>query len=104
MAHAQSSPRGLFAKSRVDVATQQLTDDGTNLVLSGGIKISNKQGLTANSTGLVFANPVSALPSSVDNGVLIGLGTDSTGVFAFINSTGGTHKYLRATSVRTDAS
>jgi len=100
MARPQSSPRGLFAKQRIDVGSAQLTYDANGLVLNGGVKISNAQTLTANSWGLVFGNPASALPGNVDNGVLLGLISNSTGVAGFINTTGTAHKYLQVTSVQ----
>lgn len=107
MAHPQSSPRGLFYKGTIRAQTtlevgsnQQITDNGTNLSFNNGIVISGSQGLTGNSTGLTFVNPASALPGNVDNGVLIGVASDSTGVFAFINQTGTTHVYFNTTSVR----
>jgi len=100
MARAQNSAKGLFAKDRIDVGSNSLTYDSTSLILSAGLQISAAQTITANSTGLVFANPVSALPGSVDNGVLIGLVRNSTGVALFINSTGTTHVYLNVTSIQ----
>lgn len=100
MAKPQSSPRGFWAKNRFDVGSNQLTGNSTALILNAGIKISNAQTITGNSTGLVFGNPASALPGNVDNGVLIGLLSNSTGVALFINSTGTTHKYLNVTSVQ----
>lgn len=100
MARAQNSAKGLFSKNRIDVGGNSLTYNSTALILSAGVKVSNKQTLTANSTGLVFANPASALPGNVDNGVLIGLVSNSTGVALFINSTGTTHVYLNVTSIQ----
>lgn len=100
MARPQNSARGLFAKARVDVGSQQVTYSATHAIFSGGITISNAQGITANSTGLVFGNAASALPGAVDNGVLVGVGSNSTGVFLFVNSTGTTHKYFNLTSVQ----
>jgi hypothetical protein len=100
MAHPQSSPRGLWAKNRIDIGANQLTGNSTALVLSAGIKVSNAQTLTGNTTGVVFGDPASALPGSVDNGVLIGVLSNSTGVALFINSTGTTHKYLNVTAAQ----
>ena len=99
MGRPQNSPRGMFAKSRVDVGAQQLTDDATNLVLSGGIKISNARSLTANSTGFVAGTTESAIPTT-DEGAAFTIGENSTGVFMAINSTGTTWKYLNTTSVQ----
>ena len=100
MAHPQSSPRGLFAKNRIDVGSQQITQNSTALILSGGIKISNAQTFTGNSTGLVAGNAASALPGNVDNGILFGILSNSTGVALFVNSTGTDHKYLNVTSIQ----
>ena len=121
MARAQNSAKGLFQKDRIDVGSNSITGNSTALILDaglkvsnaqtitanstavvfgGGVKVSNAQTLTANSTGLVFGDPASTLPGSVDNGVLIGLISNSTGVALFINSTGTTHVYLNVTSIQ----
>lgn len=100
MAHPQSSFRGLWAKKRIDIGANELTANSTALILSAGIKVSNAQTMTGNSTGLVFGDPASALPGAVDNGVLIGVLSNSTGVALFVNSTGTTHKYLNVTSAQ----
>lgn len=100
MARSQSSPRGLFAKNRIDVGSQQLTYNSTGLLLNGGIKISNKQMITANTTGFVMGNAASALPGNVDNAITWGVISNTTGVCLFVNSTGTTHKYLNVTSVQ----
>lgn len=100
----QNSAKGYLSKQRIDatttfaIGTLTLTDDATNTVFSGGIKISSAQGITGNSTGLVFANPVSSLPGNVDGGVQIGVGSNSTGVFLAINTSGTTWKYLNVTT------
>lgn len=54
MAHPQSSPRGLFAKRRIDVGTSQLSFNTTGLILSAGLMVSDKTAhkITANSTGI----------------------------------------------------
>lgn len=105
MGHPTNSPRGLMANRRLEIADSTgndvvLTADSSGLVLDAGVKISDAQGVTGNTTGLVFANPMSALPGNVDNGVLIGLLSNSTGVALVINSTDTTHKYLQVTSVQ----
>lgn len=100
MAHPQSSFRGLWAKQRLDVGANQITADSTALVLSAGIKISNAQTLTADSTGIVFGNPASALPGSVDGGVQLAMISNSTGVALAVNSTGTTWKYLNVTTAQ----
>lgn len=100
MAHPQSSWRGLWAKARIDIGSSQLTYDSTGLILNAGIKISNAQTLTADSTGIVFGNPASALPGSVDGGVQIAMISNSTGVALAVNSTGTTWKYLNVTTAQ----
>jgi len=100
MARAQNSAKGFFQKDRIDVGSNTITYNSTALVLDAGLKVSNAQTITANSTGLVFGNPASTLPGSVDNGVLIGLISNTTGVALFINSTGTTHVYLNVTSIQ----
>lgn len=121
MAHPQSSPRGLFAKKRLDIGSQQLTYNSTALVLSGGVKVSNKANatLTGNSTGLIVAGQV-----RVSNAAYVGANstgfiftakaakpttrssskwtfiTNSTGVNGIaINTTGTTWKFANVTSV-----
>lgn len=124
MAHPQSSPRGLWAKERIDVGANQITGNSTALVLSagltvsnaqtltgnsttlivsGGIKVSNAQQLTANSTGFIAGNAASALPGNIDNGILWGIGSNTTGVFLFVNTTGTEHQYVNTTSVQPTA-
>ena len=110
---AQNAAKGFFQKQKVVIieggelyfadysnTTAAMTGDATGVVFEAGIKISDKQGLTANSTGLIFGNPDGSLPGNVDNGVLFGLISNSTGVAAFINSTGTTHKYLNVTTLQ----
>jgi hypothetical protein len=100
MAHPQSSPFGLFAKQRIDVGAMQLTANTTSLLLSGGVKISNAQQLTADSTGIVHGNAVSALPGAVDGGNQWTLVSNSTGVSLAVNTTGTTWKYLNVTTLQ----
>lgn len=54
MAHPQSSPRGLFAKSRIDVGLQNMTANSTAVIFSGRVAFSGVSGKTiyANSTGI----------------------------------------------------
>lgn len=99
MAHPQSSGRGYVAHERVDVGTQQLTDDATNLALSSGISLSGLQGLDGNSTAIIHANPESAIPTT-DNGAAWTVISNSTGVALAVNTTGTTWKYLNVTSVQ----
>jgi len=102
MARAQNAPNGLFAKDRVDVGSNNLTGNSTALVLSAGVKISNAQTLTANTTGLVAPDAaLSALPGNVRQGnVHIHLGTNTTGRFLGLNTTGTSNYYLQVTSVQ----
>ncbi len=97
MAHPQSSPFGLFAKQRIDIGSSQLTYNSTGLVLSGGIKISALQMLTADAVGIIHGNAVAALPGSVDGGNQWTLVSNSTGVAFAVNTTGTTWKYLNVT-------
>ena len=114
MAHPQTSPRGYIAKKRIDVGAVQITATSTgNLVLSAGVKISNKAGglLTANSTGLIApgsifpsagaggaitANSTSVIVSALQIGAWsTGITVDSTGIllgslYISCNSTGNT--------------
>jgi len=122
MAHPQSSFRGLFAKKRIDIGANQLTGDSTSLILNAGIKVSNAAGgaLTANSTGLIAAKGVkisnnlmltanstgcvgsadagSALPGAVSDNVFQ-IGSNSTGSWLAVRTTGTTWKYLNVTAV-----
>jgi hypothetical protein len=97
MAHPQSSPRGLWAKNRIDIGANQLTGDSTALVLNQGLKVSNARYITADSTGFVLTAE-SALPGSVDGGVQFTMISNSTGVAMAVNSTGTTWKYLNVTT------
>jgi len=120
MAHPQSSPRGLFAKERIDVGSQQLTYNSTAMIFSAGVQITGAGGLiTANSTGLTTAGTVTlggaligsgsagalvldttaALPGNVsaDGFVLV---ENSTGKNLAINTTGTTWVFLTGTSVQ----
>ena len=78
MGRPQNSPRGMFAKSRVDIGPRQLT---------------------ANSTGFVVGTTESAIPTT-DDGAAFTIISNSTGVAMAINSTGTTWKYLNVTSVQ----
>jgi nitrous oxidase accessory protein NosD len=57
MPHPQSSPRGYFAKKRIDVGTSQFTFNSTALLLDDGVRLNGQANglLTANSTGVIFA-------------------------------------------------
>lgn len=92
MAHPQNSPRGLFAKSRVDVGAQGVSGNSTGQVFSGAIFVSAQATvgkLSANSTAMI-------LPNSVRIGTKTTyLSSNSTGVrlgslYISCNSTGNT--------------
>ena len=100
MAHPQSSPRQSIAAKRLDIGSLNIQGNSTSINLSGGIQISAAQVLTADSTGIVHANPVAALPGAIDGGVQWTLVSNSTGVAMAINTTGTTWKYLNVTSLQ----
>ena len=88
MAHPQSSPRGLFAKKRIDVGASQITANSTGLVLSAAIYPSAGAGgkITADSTGVILsAIKVGAHSTAItvdSTGILIGaryISTNTTG-------------------------
>ena len=92
MAHPQSSPRGLFAKKRIDVGSSQLTYNSTGALFSAALFVSGQATygkLSANSTALI-------LPNSVRVGTKTTyLSSNSTGVklgslYLSCNSTGNT--------------
>ena len=92
MAHPQSSPRGLFAKNRIDFGTNTLTSNSTGVSYSGSVFVSGQATfgkLSANSTALI-------LPNSVRVGTKTTyLSSNSTGVklgslYISCNSTGNT--------------
>lgn len=86
MAHPQSSPRGLWAKDRLDIGGQELTYDSTN-------------------KGLVFKNAVntlaSALPGDARNAspVIVPI-SNSTGQCFAMNVTGTSWTFIAGTSVQ----
>jgi len=92
MAHAQNSPRGLFAKTRIDVGGSNLTANSTGVIFSAAAFVSGQTTygkLSANSTALI-------LPNSVRIGTKTTyLSSDSTGIkigslYISANSTGNT--------------
>ena len=97
--HSQSSPRGLWAKNRIDIGSNELTGDSTALVLSAGVKISDARYITADTTGFVLTAE-SALPGNVDGGIQFTAISNSTGVALAVNSTGTTWKYLNVTTAQ----
>lgn len=92
MAHPQNSPRGLFAKARIDSGAQSVTANSTGLIFGASVFVSNQTTfgkLSANSTALI-------LPNSVRVGTKTTyLSSNSTGVklgslYISCNSTGNT--------------
>jgi len=125
MAHPQNSPRGLFAKTRIDLGAQQITASSTALLLNGALSVSgNTTGkITMDSTGrtlvsggltitgksltmgqivtgdsTAFVSNVSALPGDYSTGTL-SFGDNSTGSWVAVRTTGTTWKYLNVTTV-----
>lgn len=93
MARAQNSRKGFHQFATLTAGTATITTlTPTTLDLSGAVS------LTGNSTGIVWGDYEADLPGAVDNGALIGLIKNTTGVAMFINSTGTTHKYLATTT------
>jgi len=93
MAHPQNSPRGLFAKNRIDTGSQSLTYNSTGLILGGALFVSGQTTVgkvSANSTAII-------LPNSVRVGTKATyLSSDSTGVklgarYISTNTTGNTN-------------
>jgi len=129
MARAQNSPRGLFAKDRVDVGAQQLTDGTTYLNLNNGVRISGAAGglltaaasylnvpvgiriggaagglLTATAALLNVPAALQLTATAVNSTARIGPGamrfvSQSTGKMIMLNTTGTTWTYLNVTSV-----
>lgn len=123
MAHPQTTPRGVWAAKKYLVGSSEITFDSTGLVLSAGIKISDAAGgvltanatelilpgaikisnvyaLSADSTGIVFDDPIAGLPGAIDGGAQLAGILNSTGNFAIgINTTGTDWKFLLTTSI-----
>ncbi len=121
MAHPQNTPRGLWASKRYDIGASNITADSTGLVLSAGVKVSNKANavLTGNSTGLVVVGgvkisnaqtltanstgylptTVTALPGNVQFDGFAVLKNSTGNMALMLNTTGTTWKYLNTTSV-----
>ena len=92
MAHPQNSPRGYFAKRRIDAGSQSMTYNSTGVIFAGAAFVSAQTTfgkLSANSTALI-------LPNSVRVGTKTTyLSSNSTGVklgnlYISCNSTGNT--------------
>ena len=83
MAHPQNSPRGLFAKNRVDVGKLELTYNGTNKgLLFTNAGDTHASALTGNVT---LANPV-LIPISNSTCRCFGINTTGTD-WVFIEGT-----------------
>lgn len=109
MARPQNSPRGLFAKDRIDVGAQQLTDGTTYLNLNNGIRISGAAGglLTATAALLKVPAALQLTATTTNSTARVGPGamrfvSQSTGKLIMLNTTGTTWVYLNVTSVLAD--
>ena len=121
MAHPQNSPRGLFAKNRIDLGSNQITNASSGLKFNLGLALSGgtdyitanstatvlPTGLalsaqsdyfTANSTAPLIFPSTAVLPSTRVVGGLVFV-SNSTGKMLAYHSTGTTWKYASATSV-----
>lgn len=57
MAHPQNSPRGLFAKARIEQGAWAVTFNSTALILPNSVRIGSKATyLSSNSTGVKLGN------------------------------------------------
>lgn len=54
MPHPQSSPRGYFAKARIDIGAHSIKNNSTAILFSGPISLNGitAKTITANSTGI----------------------------------------------------
>jgi|SRR3990167_4447632 len=108
MARAQNSPRGLFAKKRIDLAsggsvylgsysssTSLLSADSTGLQVAGGIKVGRVANavISSNSTGLVTASAI-----RVANKANAKIDGNSTGLKIIAALVNGTTRILAANS------
>lgn len=79
MARPQNSPKGYFAKQRIDIGGAQLTYDSTgNLRLNAGLALSGETTdvVTQNSTAIMLAGGIALSGQAVANAIL----QDSTAV------------------------
>ena len=108
MARAQNSPRGLFAKKRIDVgaagsiyahsyssSTSLLSADSTGLQVAGGIKVGRvaNAAISSDSTGLVTAAAIKVANKA--NAKITG---NSTGLQIIALLVNGTTRVLNANS------
>lgn len=91
MAHSQSSPRGLFAKARIDVAGTNLTGNSTGMIFSGAVYASgssSNKAITADTTGVIVgALKIGSWSTAItvdSTGILLGA------LYISCNSTGNT--------------
>lgn len=98
MSRAQNSRKGFHQFATLTAGTATITTATVTTLTPSTLDLSGKMSLTANSTGIKFGDYEAALPGAVDNGILFGIISNSTGVALFINSTGTTHKYLAVTT------
>lgn len=92
MAHPQNSPRGLFAKNRIEAGSQNITANSTGYIFGGSVFVSNQTTfgkVSANSTALILPNSVrigtkTTYFSSNSTGVRLG------NLYISCNSTGNT--------------
>jgi len=97
MAHPQNSPRGLFAKARIDIGSQQLTYNSTGLLFSGQIRLNGQKYIGSNTTGYALTS-VATIPSTDGGNFKIAMIVSAAGTAALaVNTTGTTWKYLRTT-------
>ena len=87
MARPQNSPKGLFAKNRVDVGNLEFTYNGT------------VDGLTFTNTDDTHATAVPGNVRIATNPTLVP-GNNSTGRFLALNTTGTSWLFLAGTSVQ----
>jgi len=72
MAHPQSSPRGNFAKQRIDVGAANITADTTgNLALSAGLTLSDEatDTITQDSTAVLLAAGIALSGQASSNAI-----------------------------------
>lgn len=70
----------------------------SQFLVAGTLDLNGVMQLTANSTGIVTADYEASLPGAVDNGLLYGFISNSTGFAMFLNTSGTTHKYFQVTT------
>lgn len=110
MAHPQSSPRGLWAKTIIvpksgflrfedySSSNNLLSANSTGLKVYGKLLVSNSKYLGANSTGWLLTKDTSVLPTTRVQGGVALIRTGATTMLAY-HSTATTWKYVAGTSV-----